>query len=118
MPKKFARRQDTDVGWTIRINTLIDRGEELREPRILRTFDDLKRWRDKVQSWRADAASTIRVVYENPTLADEFCPHIGYIDLEGSSWSDVKGCLKSIVEERVNGLRDLVQRTLAEETKS
>jgi len=115
MPKKFARRQDTDVWWNIRINNLIDRGEELREPGILRTVDDLKVWRDKIQRWRADAASTIGGIYHDTSLADEFCPHIGSIDLEDSSRSDLKGSLKSMVEERVNGLRNLVERTRAEE---
>ena len=118
MPKKFPRRQHTDVWWNIRINNLIERGEELREPGILRTVDDLKRWRDKVQSWRADAASTIAVVYADPSLADEFCPHIGCVDLEDSSRSDARDSLKSMVEERVNGLRNLVQGTLAEESRS
>ncbi len=113
MPSKFARRQNTDGWWRININRVIEQGEELSERRreTFQAFDDLKTYKDDIDRWLSGAASEIRSIYHDPSVAAEYCRPVGDIDLQDLSWSDVIESLKMTFHERIRGFRNLIDTT-------
>jgi hypothetical protein len=113
MPSKFARRQNTDGWWSIHLNRVIESGEELRERRreTFQALDDLKTYQDDIDRWLGGAASEIRGIYHDPSVAAEYCRPVSDIDLHGLSWADVIKSLKMTVDERIRGVRNLIDST-------
>jgi hypothetical protein len=110
MPSDFARRQNTDGWWRIHLNRVIEDGEELRQRGCekLRSFEDLQKHQEDIDGWLQNAASEIRTIYSDPSVAAEYCQPVAGVDLHALSRSDILNSFRNAVDERIRGLRGLI----------